>query len=332
MRPSIVVRILAASTGAAVLVLAACSAEREAFEAAGPRPTPTSNAGVPRPTPTAATSPRPDIAVRAELPAPAGPTRVATTPTAATAPTAAPLTVGSSGPEVDAPPALPPAAAPEIAQDAPPEPGPDAPAAAGAAPLTVGSSGPEVEALQHRLVELGFIAAAQDHPGVFGAGSASAVLAFQKFEAIGRDGAAGPETMERLAAPQGRRAEPSSGIDVDLARQIMFVHHGGAVAILNTSTGNGETYWNPGTETTNVAYTPTGSFSVYLTVDGDDVGPLGTLYRPLYFHGGWAVHGSPSVPAYPASHGCARLANADTDWLWSIGAGPGTEVRVHESL
>ena len=27
------------------------------------------------------------------------------------------------------------------------------------------------------------------------------------------------------------------------------------------------------------------------------------------------MHGSPSVPGYPASHGCVRTANADQDFL-----------------
>ncbi|MFP5299042.1 MAG: L,D-transpeptidase family protein, partial [Actinomycetota bacterium] len=37
------------------------------------------------------------------------------------------------------------------------------------------------------------------------------------------------------------------------------------------------------------------------------VSRLGTLYDPSYFVGGYAFHGSPSVPTYPASHGCIRL-------------------------
>jgi lipoprotein-anchoring transpeptidase ErfK/SrfK len=31
------------------------------------------------------------------------------------------------------------------------------------------------------------------------------------------------------------------------------------------------------------------------------------LYYPSYFIGGFAVHGYPDVPPYPASHGCARI-------------------------
>ncbi|MDH4147758.1 MAG: L,D-transpeptidase, partial [Acidimicrobiia bacterium] len=67
------------------------------------------------------------------------------------------------------------------------------------------------------------------------------------------------------------------------------------------------------------------------THDGPEVAPLGTLYRPLYFTGGWALHGSLDVPAYPASHGCVRLSYADTDWLWQY-AGEGTAVEVFETM
>jgi lipoprotein-anchoring transpeptidase ErfK/SrfK len=31
------------------------------------------------------------------------------------------------------------------------------------------------------------------------------------------------------------------------------------------------------------------------------------LWYPLHFLRGFALHGYPSVPAYPASHGCVRL-------------------------
>ena len=51
-------------------------------------------------------------------------------------------------------------------------------------------------------------------------------------------------------------------------------------------------------------------------IDGIREAPLGSLYRPLYFHLGWAVHGSTSVPGYPASHGCVRTSYADQDFIF----------------
>ncbi|MGH9000554.1 MAG: L,D-transpeptidase, partial [Acidimicrobiia bacterium] len=43
---------------------------------------------------------------------------------------------------------------------------------------------------------------------------------------------------------------------------------------------------------------------------------LGVLHNPLYFKGGYAVHGSPSVPATPASHGCVRVPIHSSRWLF----------------
>jgi lipoprotein-anchoring transpeptidase ErfK/SrfK len=69
---------------------------------------------------------------------------------------------------------------------------------------------------------------------------------------------------------------------------------------------------------------------VFRQVNALDRGPLGDLWRPKYFNGGIAVHGSPSIPGYPASHGCARVSNAAIDWIWSTNAVPvGTLVWVY---
>lgn len=35
----------------------------------------------------------------------------------------------------------------------------------------------------------------------------------------------------------------------------------------------------------------------------------------MFFHGGFAMHGSPEVPGYRASHGCVRLFTEDAKWL-----------------
>jgi lipoprotein-anchoring transpeptidase ErfK/SrfK len=56
-------------------------------------------------------------------------------------------------------------------------------------------------------------------------------------------------------------------------------------------------------------YTPEGRFAIYRKVTGYDTSPLGVLLDPMYFVGGYAIHGNPSVPPYPASHGCVRVPN-----------------------
>lgn len=47
--------------------------------------------------------------------------------------------------------------------------------------------------------------------------------------------------------------------------------------------------------------------------------PIGKGGAPMpycmFFHGGYALHGSPVVPGYNASHGCVRLFTEDAEWL-----------------
>ena len=121
-----------------------------------------------------------------------------------------------------------------------------------------------------------------------------------------------------------------SHIEIDLDRQILLVVQDGQTSwVLNTSTGNGEAYAAPGGGTA-VATTPRGSFAVEREIDGLREAPLGTLYRPKYFHGGIAIHGAGQIPAHPASHGCARVTNSAMDLLWSSGVTTlGTPVEVY---
>jgi len=191
-----------------------------------------------------------------------------------------------------------------------------------------GDEGPEVQALQERLAELGYRPGATD--GTYGAATASAVLAFQKAEGLQRDGQAGPAVVARLESPQAAGPEsdaPGPRVEVDLDRQIaFFISQYGEVTTINISSGSGREYDKPDGGTA-VAYTPTGEFAVERRVDGLREAPLGSLYYPLYFKDGWAIHGSSSVPAYPASHGCVRTANEDQDFLFAaIADGDSVEI------
>jgi len=194
--------------------------------------------------------------------------------------------------------------------------------------LELNESGEAVAALQARLVELGYWMGEPD--GTYGQLTRQAVMAFQKVEGLGRDGVAGPVTQERLASAGRPTPQGGDGIEIDLERQVIFVISGGEVQwTLNTSTGSGEAYTSS-TGGSARAVTPPGQFRVQREVDGVREAPLGTLYRPKYFNGGIAVHGSGSIPANPASHGCARVTNAAMDMLWSSGAmAIGTPVNVH---
>jgi peptidoglycan hydrolase-like protein with peptidoglycan-binding domain len=180
-----------------------------------------------------------------------------------------------------------------------------------------GDEGDAVLALQQRLAELGYRPGEPD--GRYGGQTASAVMAFQKQEGLQRDGVAGEEVLTHLDNPTGagpRQDLTGPRVEVDLDRQILFlVDEQGGVTIVNISSGSGKTYQKPdGGES--IAYTPTGDYVVERRVDGLREAALGTLYRPLYFDRGWAIHGSSSVPGYPASHGCVRTSNSDQDFIF----------------
>jgi lipoprotein-anchoring transpeptidase ErfK/SrfK len=173
-----------------------------------------------------------------------------------------------------------------------------------------------VLALQQRLAALGYWVGAED--GRYGVATTQAVLALQKVARIGRDGVTGPRTLgalERLPRPSVRS---TSGrvIEVDLDRQVLSVVDGGRLRFaISVSTGSGQWYTRPdGTQ--GHAVTPRGHYEVFRAVDGWDTSPLGHLYRPRYFNSGIAVHGYPSVPAFPASHGCVRVSLAAMDMIW----------------
>jgi peptidoglycan hydrolase-like protein with peptidoglycan-binding domain len=196
--------------------------------------------------------------------------------------------------------------------------------------LEHGEHGDEVRALQVRLDELGFWLGTPD--GTYGQLTRQAVMAFQKAQGLGRDGVAGGDTLAALqgAARPAPRDATGSHLEIDLDRQLLLVvQDGQTMWAFNTSTGNGEAYASPGGGTA-VAGTPRGTFSIEREIDGLREAPLGTLYRPKYFHGGIAIHGAGNIPAHPASHGCARVTNSAMDLLWSSGvAARGTPVLVY---
>jgi PKD repeat protein len=104
-----------------------------------------------------------------------------------------------------------------------------------------------------------------------------------------------PRLAEGAARP--RFALPGSHLEINKGLQVLYVVKSSRVGLIVPISTAGM----PGT------FTPVGRFAVYRKVVGFDPSPLGTLYDPLYFTGGYAIHGNPSVPPYPASHGCVRV-------------------------
>ena len=107
-------------------------------------------------------------------------------------------------------------------------------------------------------------------------------------------------------APQAR----DSGyrhVEIDLDRQVLLlIDDSGAVEkVLPVSTGSNKQYREK--RASGLAYTPRGRFKVYSKLKGWRKSPLGLLYYPNYFSDGIAIHGNPSVPNTPQSHGCIRI-------------------------
>lgn len=169
---------------------------------------------------------------------------------------------------------------------------------------SVGDRGPVVQALEARLTILGYPCGPVD--GVYDYRTKDAVMAFEKVERIGRNGTAGSEVWERVFSaqtPVPRLTLDGNRAEVDLARQVLFmIEDNVVVKILHVSTGK--------------LGTPTGRGRVYLKNSGWVHVPVGWMYSPSYIMPHIAIHGSKSVPPYPASHGCVRTPVWATDELY----------------
>jgi lipoprotein-anchoring transpeptidase ErfK/SrfK len=157
--------------------------------------------------------------------------------------------------------------------------------------LRPGSRGASVRELERRLADLGYAVRSVD--GHYGSDTTEAVLAFQKVQGLpwtGRVTARFWRILERAATPRPRYAR-GNHIEVDKRRQLLYLIRGGRVVLVShVSTGA-------------TGNTPVGRWRVYRKVTGWDW----VLWYPMYFLRGFAIHGYPSVPAYPASHGCVRI-------------------------
>ena len=157
--------------------------------------------------------------------------------------------------------------------------------------LAVGSRGPSVlalnEALHHLHIALGSIDAS------FGLDTRDAVVAFQKLHGLPRTGSVDARFWRLLLTAAAPRARYSGDhIEVSKALQVLFVVRAGRVVLVShVSTGA-------------TGNTPVGRWHVYSKVPGWL--PDG-MFDSSFFLRGFAIHGYPTVPFYPGSHGCVRV-------------------------
>ncbi len=157
-----------------------------------------------------------------------------------------------------------------------------------------GSQGVLVSFLETRLTALHYPCGTVD--GVYDERTRDAVMAFEKVEWLQRDGTAGAEVWQRIftaQTPVPRLSASGNRAEVDLSRQVLFMIKAGEVTeIVHVSTGK--------------LGTPTGHGTVGTKQRGWVECSVGWMYSPSYFRPRIAIHGSSSVPPYPASHGCVR--------------------------
>jgi hypothetical protein len=159
---------------------------------------------------------------------------------------------------------------------------------------------------ERRLSDLGYWTGAVD--GLLDRKTRSALIAFQKWQGRPLTGQLTPDELDaiRISEAPGARELGYAHVEVDLDHQVLLlVDDSDGIRVLPISSGSGEPFVDDGQ--TSIAYTPRGRFLVYDKEIGWGHGPLGSVYYANFISGGVAIHGSPSVPKQPASHGCIRI-------------------------
>jgi hypothetical protein len=197
--------------------------------------------------------------------------------------------------------------------------------------LGQGASGAAVEVVQQRLLELHIDPGAVD--GALGQGTIYALQALQKLHGLEPTGVVDAATWDALAQPLTIIPRVPTGapnrIEIDIDAQLLVVWKDDQVQLVShISSGSGNDYCEDGVCGT--AVTPRGSFTIQRRIPGWRIARLGGLYNPLYFRGGFAVHGSRSVPTHPASHGCVRIPMHIADLLPTL-VPNGEEIYVFDA-
>ena len=179
---------------------------------------------------------------------------------------------------------------------------------------------PKVKVAQKKLIALGYLLSGSAD-GQFGPVTQEAILAFQKWEGLGRTGSLDTATTARLVTASrpkpltrgaaGKRAE------VLIDRQVaLLIDDNRVVRAVAVSTGK------PSTPT------PPGDYRVYAKIQRWWSVPFREwLPWALPFVGGIAFHEFLDVPVFPASHGCVRQPVAVAHWTYDF-AYVGMPVKV----
>ena len=202
--------------------------------------------------------------------------------------------------------------------------------------LKEGVDGDDVRMLQTRLAELKFAPGPID--GIYGRSTIQAVWAFEKLVMrVPRNKATGVVTPTMWDVLRGdvqiaarRQADTARHAEVYLPEQVIVTFLGGRPTLISHMSSGDNKPWceevvidpgEPGNDSPEQiekgeqlkigvcgeSVTPAGIFTFTRRSTGTRETKLGTLYNPVYFNQGIAVHGAILVPLQPASHGCIRI-------------------------
>lgn len=169
----------------------------------------------------------------------------------------------------------------------------------------------EIKWAEQRLADLSYRSGVID--GHADSRTETAVVAFEKWEGLPRDGVLGPLVWERLKTatrPTPKMSGASNPwIEVDTAKQVLLYCKDGAVVwTLEVSTGSASVG----------IVSPPGTWTIF----NKRTDSPGGMYKPMYYYQDetnyLAIHGYPNVPTYPASHGCVRTQYWDQDALYPL--------------
>jgi hypothetical protein len=157
-----------------------------------------------------------------------------------------------------------------------------------------GNRGLRVLLMQRRLQQLGYSTSLS---GTFDGHTSYAVLAFRKVNLMGKSSYANQRVFDMLLRNRGafrlRFRGPARHVEFDWSRQVLVIARNGRP-------------WRTHHASSGKPSTPTvfGTFRFYRKQPGTN---SHGMVDSNYFIGGYAIHGYPSVPLYPASHGCIRV-------------------------
>ena len=190
-------------------------------------------------------------------------------------------------------------------------------------PPKVGISVRSPRTVQRGLAKLGYLPDDAVN-GKYDYRTQQAVLAFQAWEGLERDGVAGAQTQARLkTAGRPKPMDDEDGKYVEVYRDrgvVLLVEDGRVTRAVHASTGIGQNSTDLGT--------PTGRFEIIRKEQRSWSVPYKT-WMPFaaYYNGGWALYGASDVPAAPASFGGTRVPLPEARTVWGF-VDVGTPVRV----